>query len=115
MRKLTNTLILALALVATACGDDDKDAATECTAGAKECTEQGLRTCGDDGTWGDANPCAEEEICHAMGGGNDHCMDARAGHHMGEGEGEDGEGDGASGGGDKSAELLQTAASSSTR
>ena len=49
------------------------DTDSECTDGHKQCTDGKLQTC-TDGTWGEAVACPEDQMCHAMGGGADHCM-----------------------------------------
>ncbi len=63
-------LSFSLILCFTSCSDDNNGEGPvepACEAGARECTDDGLRTCAADGTWGVADPCPATEICHVMG------------------------------------------------
>ena len=62
---------VAVALIFTGCADGSS---TTCTDGHKLCNEDGTLSSCESGEWTVGEACPTGNMCHAMGGGSDHCM-----------------------------------------
>jgi len=65
-------ILAALSALAVGCGKDD------CEDGYYECDGDVLLVCDGGELIEDEDCAASEMICHAMGGGDDHCMEEGA-------------------------------------
>ena len=71
LRIMSLVLFAGTAIALHGCGD------TTCTTGEQQCSGDQIQTCLDDGTWGDAEDCAETgTVCSSGHEGMEyvHCM-----------------------------------------
>ena len=65
---LVRCLMLVVLLTLGGCAED------ACTDGHKLCNQDGTLSVCEAGEWSAGEACDAGQMCHAMGGGSDHCM-----------------------------------------